>query len=77
MPIDTLNASATCHCEAEAIKAMSGGAVKAGPRQSKEIPREHNPKKGSGVFKANSLENGYGLLTGIKPCSWGLGSWRN
>jgi hypothetical protein len=30
MPIDTLDVKRTCHCEAEAIKAMSGGAVKAG-----------------------------------------------
>jgi len=59
------------------MKVMSGGAVKAEPRQAKEIPQEHNPEKGSGVFKVNSLDDGYGLLTGIKPCSWGLGNRRN
>jgi len=59
-----------------ARKVQSGGGAKASPRQAKEISREQNPKKGSGVVRANRLDNGYGPPLGIKPCSWGQGSWR-
>jgi hypothetical protein len=56
---------------------MSGGTTKVVTRCPKKLPKEQNPKKGSGVFEVNSLKNGYGLLSGTKPCSWGLANWRS
>jgi len=45
-----------------ANKAMSGGVTKVATRCLKKLPKERNPKKGSGVLEVNSHKNGYGLL---------------
>jgi hypothetical protein len=49
---------------------MSGGGVKALPRQTETNLQGLNPRKGSGVIKANPLGNGYGPLLWNKTLEW-------